>query len=455
MRVYDRALDADEIMQLAARQAAITIASSRNLLTTEAGTSDSFTVVLDAAPTANVTIGISSDDPSEGLAMPASVTFTPANWDVPQTVLVTGVDDLDVDDAVDYLIVTSPAFSVDAHYNGLDAADISVVNMDNDGPGGPHDYVAYWKLDEGDGGTAIDSSGGGNHGTLLGGADTTGWIADVAPTGFSNRYALDFDGTNDSVGLPAGGSLEIGGNAVSISLWVKLDELPNAISGETYAGIFDSEQDSFVIYEDDKSDELRFKVTDADGTAERPGIPASKLDTVRWHHVVGVYNGAAAEALIYLDGSLADSHFNSSLTGQVKPGQIPALGRNGAGSKYFYNGQIDDVRVYDRALSQAEIFSLSGQIAQIALLGFLADTPRANSEWPLARIEDIKDGDGPWRKTEEPVNEYMAAQVDQPVPISWNAPFSEPSPSDDEFETIPVEGSGGFESSVDVLMERC
>ena len=66
---------------------------------------------------------------------PASLTFTAANWNVPQTVTVTGVND-DVDDGdMAYTIVTAAATSTDANYNGLNAADVSVTNTDNDTAG--------------------------------------------------------------------------------------------------------------------------------------------------------------------------------------------------------------------------------------------------------------------------------------------------------------------------------
>src|SRR5690606_12851914 len=86
-------------------------------------------------PTANVTIGLSTSDATEGTVAPMSVTFTTANWNVAQTVTVTGVDDAQVDGNVAYTIVTSAATSTDANYSGLDAADVSVTNTDNDTAG--------------------------------------------------------------------------------------------------------------------------------------------------------------------------------------------------------------------------------------------------------------------------------------------------------------------------------
>ncbi len=100
--------------------------------TTEDGTTATFTIVLDSEPTADVTIGLSSDNTTEGTVSPSSVTFTTANWNVAQTVNVTGVDDNDVDGDVTYTIITSAAASSDANYNGLDPTNVVVINEDND-----------------------------------------------------------------------------------------------------------------------------------------------------------------------------------------------------------------------------------------------------------------------------------------------------------------------------------
>src|SRR5437867_3056727 len=112
--------------------AGIAVSPTSGLTTTESGGTATFTVVLGTQPTANVTIGLSSSDLTEGTAAPASVTFTSANWNTAQTVTVTGVDDFAVDGNVAYTIVTAAATSTDAGYNGLDAADVAVTNTDND-----------------------------------------------------------------------------------------------------------------------------------------------------------------------------------------------------------------------------------------------------------------------------------------------------------------------------------
>ena len=75
--------------------------------------------MLTTQPTADVTIALSSSDTTEGTVVPASLTFTSANWNVAQTVTVTGVDDVLDDGDVAYTIVTAAAISADANYNGV------------------------------------------------------------------------------------------------------------------------------------------------------------------------------------------------------------------------------------------------------------------------------------------------------------------------------------------------
>ena len=109
----------------------VSVTPTSGLTTSETGGTATFTVVLDSEPTADVTIGLSSSDPTEGAALPASLTFTAANWSTPQTVTVTGVND-DIDDGhVAYSIITAAAVSADSNYSELDAADVGVTNQDD------------------------------------------------------------------------------------------------------------------------------------------------------------------------------------------------------------------------------------------------------------------------------------------------------------------------------------
>ena len=114
--------------------AGITVAPLSLLEVSEGGTQDSFTVVLDSQPTANVTIAISSSNPAEATVGSASLTFTSANWASAQTVLVTGRGDLIQDGDQDFAIHIGPAASADARYAGRAVPDLSGTNQDIDSP---------------------------------------------------------------------------------------------------------------------------------------------------------------------------------------------------------------------------------------------------------------------------------------------------------------------------------
>ena len=68
-------------------------ASGLELTTAENGTTDQFKVRLDRVPTANIILAINSSDLTEGAVTPESITFTNENWNIPQTVTITGQDD--------------------------------------------------------------------------------------------------------------------------------------------------------------------------------------------------------------------------------------------------------------------------------------------------------------------------------------------------------------------------
>ncbi len=112
--------------------AGITVSSTSGLTTTEAGDTDTFTVVLDSQPTADVAIAISSSDTGEGSVSPDTLTFTSANWDTARTVTVTGVDDSEDDGDQSYTVTLGAASSSDSGYNSLDPDDVAVTNTDDD-----------------------------------------------------------------------------------------------------------------------------------------------------------------------------------------------------------------------------------------------------------------------------------------------------------------------------------
>ena len=112
----------------------ITVSPTSGLETGEGGETATFEVVLNTQPVDNVTLNLSSDNPAEGSVFPPDLTFTPDNWNTPQVVTVTGVDDPDVDGDIEYRIVTEAAISNDLNYNSINPENVTLTNLDNDLP---------------------------------------------------------------------------------------------------------------------------------------------------------------------------------------------------------------------------------------------------------------------------------------------------------------------------------
>jgi hypothetical protein len=110
----------------------IDVAPRAGLLTSEAGGEATFDVALTSPPLEPVTIGVTSSDPGEATARPSSLRFDPATWDRPQRVTVTGVDDPAADGVKGVTISLAPAESADPRYQGLDAPDVDVTNLDDE-----------------------------------------------------------------------------------------------------------------------------------------------------------------------------------------------------------------------------------------------------------------------------------------------------------------------------------
>jgi tetratricopeptide (TPR) repeat protein len=103
---------------------------------TENGGTDDFTVVLLAEPTAPVVIDVSSDDASEVSVLPSTLSFDPSDWNTPQTVTVTGQDDLvdDGDQLIRLSVVIDPALS-DDDFDSTPADSLFVTALDDDTAG--------------------------------------------------------------------------------------------------------------------------------------------------------------------------------------------------------------------------------------------------------------------------------------------------------------------------------
>jgi hypothetical protein len=205
--------------------------------------------------------------------------------------------------------------------------------------------VAAWTFDEGRGTSAADASPNGLHGTLRN---------DPAWTSGRRRGALSFDGVDDYVELPKSSKMYFPG-AFTVAAWVNLAELPSSKFGMYIAADYRETGDRsslalrilptgavqfFWQHEDDLG---------CHASSSRGIVPG------RWTHVAGVYDGVARR--VYLDGLPAGE--NAMPQQRADMGAPLSIGRPGAYNGLYFRGRIDDVRLYARALSAAEIKALA------------------------------------------------------------------------------------------------
>ena len=119
----DEAMDAPEA-------AGVTVSETALTVTEEDTTGDSYTVVLDSQPTANVVVTVAGHSGTDVLPAPTTLTFTSMNWETAQTVTVTAVNDADTTN--DTVSLTHSAASTDTDYDGITIAGVTVTVEDND-----------------------------------------------------------------------------------------------------------------------------------------------------------------------------------------------------------------------------------------------------------------------------------------------------------------------------------
>jgi len=199
--------------------------------------------------------------------------------------------------------------------------------------------VAYWNFDEVSGGTAGDSIGG-NTGILVNGpAWTTGKIGN----------ALDFDGVDDYVNVGTNSALNITGD-VTVSAWVKHD---TSLGADVVVGKLGNSLLPYSI-RIDGNDYVNFD--QMNGTAPQSTLTSNgKVPLGIWTHVAVVRSGGTRS--IYINGTLDKGPTAYTKAGGASTVPFVIGNISTIGSDYF-DGAIDDVRVYNRALSSFEVQDL-------------------------------------------------------------------------------------------------
>jgi len=205
--------------------------------------------------------------------------------------------------------------------------------------------VAAYGFSEGSGATTADASGNGNSGTLSG----AGWTA----AGHSGN-ALSFNGSGAFVDLGNGATLQLSGS-MTVSAWIRAAAFPfddAAVVSKRTSSKVGFQLDTTI---DTGPRTIGFKLTSPTG-AMMARYGASALQLNQWYYVTGVYDAAAQTLNVYLNGALD----NGTLLGPVASAQQNSalnvnIGRRAGAVGYAFNGTIDEVRIYNRALSPAEI----------------------------------------------------------------------------------------------------
>jgi hypothetical protein len=258
-----------------------------------------------------------------------------------------------------------PALAVDADGDGLAAWDsddfgaadptAAIVAQRLLGP-----QAAHWRFDEGSGTTLADSAGLlPDTGTAVGGF---GSMFVPGPRPATLGTAIELDGVDDHVTLDASADLAIDGTEVAISAWVRLDVLPSQMDEQVGSILQHAGQDPYALEVNRTVAELRFSATNANGLFGRPGIPEALLEVGRWMHVLGTYDGRKAR--IYLDGVLVDT---ATVSNDILPPvpvastlEVPAIGRDGDQDRFYFEGAIDELVVWRRVPTAAQIALMLG-----------------------------------------------------------------------------------------------
>lgn len=199
--------------------------------------------------------------------------------------------------------------------------------------------IGWWKMDDEKADVAVDSSGWDHYGTLVAGPQwSDGYFGE----------ALKFDGVDDYVDCGTDESIAFSGS-VTIMAWVKSQAAVND-------GKIASNQNNATggyklgIYQNKAEFEIRTAANTA--VLNRAATGGVSLGEGTWYHVTGVYS-MGQHIRTYVNGTL-DREFPTTEVPGVSTGAF-MLGRESYSSAYFWSGWMDDVRLYNRALTEQEI----------------------------------------------------------------------------------------------------
>jgi hypothetical protein len=240
--------------------------------------------------------------------------------------------------------------------------------------------VGYWKFDEGSGSIAHDSSGNGNDGTLMNGPQ---WVDGKV------GKALHFNGVDSWVRIPHNPTIS-GFSQMTMEAWIEIDSFQIPVKGivckasGTAMPTPDSEY-ALVLFNTTPA----FEVYNGNYLV-RAFADQKAPNTNTWYHVAGTWNGT--HYAIYVNGVLWDSGTNSPSSPYSYPIDLQ-IGRIGTYSWTYFNGTIDEVKIYNYARTSVEIWNdYSGGVAPVGGKATPINMPISKHElpalwiWPLTII---------------------------------------------------------------------
>ncbi len=232
--------------------------------------------------------------------------------------------------------------------------------------------IAFYRLDEASGATAYDYAGGYNatYANVVLGLPgyNPGPVGSAAPTDPAET-CVEFGGNNSFAGS---GSTTVnfavanGGNAeFSVEAWCSLFSLGNGGNAIIALGYGNGGEQFVLDNGASAAGALRFFVRNAAGTAFAASSSFVPVNDARWHHVVGVCDEAGGHLFLYVDGVQIGSGTIPANSGVLNPNPLIPLSigaresanNTPANYDFQFNGVIDDVAVYNKALSAAQVQS--------------------------------------------------------------------------------------------------
>ena len=231
---------------------------------------------------------------------------------------------------------------------------------------GTEGLVAYYPLD----GDANDASGNELHGTTMGEPSFVDGII---------GGALDLDGVDDYVDCGNSELFSIS-DAFTLSVWINW-----RAPGATWQTVIAKGDNAWRLARGGDTQTMDFGFTAGGDRGWQAARTATEVPLGEWHHVAATIDTAEG-AKIYLDGVLEGTNPD---TGGITVGDYPVfIGENAQAAGRFWDGSVDEVMIYNRALSVGEIMSLAG-CGDVTAAGDAVQGVPNDGDWPAAETPDL------------------------------------------------------------------